>query len=324
MATTRELVRIEHLSVEFPTRSGPILPVNDVSLSVERGEVLGIVGESGSGKSVTLRAIVGLIASPGRVVGGVVEIDGADIGRMSPAELRRVRGSTISMIFQDPMASLNPVLTVGEQTMEALRDKLGCSPGEARDRAEALFARVGIREPQLRMRDFPHQFSGGMAQRVMIAMAIATKPRILLADEPTTALDVSIQDQVLDLLDDLREELSMAMILVSHDMGVIARSAARVAVMYAGRIMERGRVTDVLRSPRHPYTRMLIGSVPSITPNIERTPLAAIAGQLPNLASVREGCPFRTRCPHVRSECATVSMQLDAPEQGHGSACPFA
>jgi oligopeptide/dipeptide ABC transporter ATP-binding protein len=321
--TDTALLEVADLSVAFPTPRGPLLPVNHASFSVGRGRSLGLVGESGSGKSVTLRAILGLVPPPGRVVSGAVRLGAQDLAHLSAAQLRAVRGKAISMIFQDPMASLNPVLTVGDQMVETLRVKAGLRGRAAMDRAVGLFERVGIREPRLRMRDYPHQFSGGMAQRVMIAIAIAAEPQLLLADEPTTALDVSIQDQVLDLLSSLKVELGMAMILVSHDIGVIARSCDEVAVMYAGRILESGRVAEVLRHPRHPYTAMLIASVPSLVPNVERKPLASIAGQLPDLTTVREGCPFRTRCPHAQEGCSTVSMQLDAPAGSHGSACPF-
>ncbi|MDR3472105.1 MAG: ABC transporter ATP-binding protein [Devosia sp.] len=321
--TDTALLDVCDLSVAFPTPRGPILPVNHASFRVGRGRSLGLVGESGSGKSVTLRAILGIVPPPGRVASGTVRLGPDDLTRLSASRLRAVRGKAISMNFQDPMASLNPVLTVGDQIVETLRVKAGLRGRAAIDHAVSLFERVGIREPRHRLRDFPHQFSGGMAQRVMIAIAIAAEPQLLLADEPTTALDVSIQDQVLDLLAALKAELGMAMILVSHDIGVIARSCDQVAVMYAGRILERGRVEDVLLHPRHPYTAMLIGSVPSLVPNIGRKPLATISGQLPDLTTVREGCPFRTRCPHAREACAAVGMALDAPEEGHGSACPF-
>lgn len=318
-----ELLNISDLSVEFPTSRGPVLPVNHVSFAVGRGRSLGLVGESGSGKSVTLRAILGIVPPPGRVAGGTVRLGSDDLAHLPASRLRAVRGKTISMIFQDPMASLNPVLTVGDQIVETLKAKAGLHGRAAIDQAVSLFERVGIRDARHRLRDFPHQFSGGMAQRVMIAIAIAAEPQLLLADEPTTALDVSIQDQVLDLLASLKAELGMAMILVSHDIGVIARSCDQVAVLYAGRILEYGRVEDVLRHPRHPYTAMLIDSVPSLVPNIERKPLATISGQLPDLATVSEGCPFRTRCPHAHEACALVGMALDAPAEGHGSACPF-
>jgi oligopeptide/dipeptide ABC transporter ATP-binding protein len=221
------------------------------------------------------------------------------------------------------MASLNPVLTVGDQLVETLRSKLELDRNAALSRAEELFDRVGIPSARARLKAYAHQLSGGMAQRAMIAIAIAGNPRLLLADEPTTALDVSVQDQVLLLLEELRLASGMSMILVSHDMGVIAQSCDRVAVMYAGSILEQGTVDEVLRSPRHPYTQMLLGAVPSLEPNVERKQLAAIAGQLPDLASLPPGCPFAARCAHVRPECVEVPMVLDAPDGAHSSACPF-
>ncbi|MEQ1771868.1 MAG: ABC transporter ATP-binding protein [Devosia sp.] len=320
---TDELLSVRDVTVEFQTPRGSIRPVNHASFSVARGRSLGVVGESGSGKSLTLRAILGIVPAPGRITGGDIRLGADDLTHLDDGHLRRIRGRRISMIFQDPMASLNPVLTVGDQMVETLRSKAGLTGRAAQDRAVGLFERVGIREPQLRLRDYPHQFSGGMAQRVMIAIAIAAGPELLLADEPTTALDVSIQDQVLDLMADLEAEFGMATILVSHDIGVIARSCDSVAVMYAGRILERGAVDEVLRHPRHPYTQMLIGSVPSIVPNTGRKALTAIPGQLPDLAEVLDGCPFITRCPHARPACRAVDMRLDQPEGAHGSACPF-
>jgi peptide/nickel transport system ATP-binding protein len=321
--TPSDLLEVSSLSVEFPTVRGPVRPVNHVSFSVGRGRSLGLVGESGSGKSITLRALLGIVSKPGRVTGGTVRFGSDELTALPPSRLRALRGKAISMIFQDPMASLNPVLTVGDQITETLRAKVGISGRAAVDRAVSLFERVGIREPRLRLRDFPHQFSGGMAQRVMIAIAIAAEPQLLLADEPTTALDVSVQDQVLDLLAVLKQELGMAMIMVSHDIGVIARSCDHVAVIYAGRIVERGPVEDVLRHPRHPYTAMLIGSVPSLIPNRARKPLTAINGQLPDLTTVRDGCPFRTRCAHAREACVSLDMTITADDASHGTACPF-
>jgi oligopeptide/dipeptide ABC transporter ATP-binding protein len=320
-AGSSALLDVRGLEVTFELGERTIRPVLDVSFTLERGRTLGIVGESGSGKSMTLKALLGLVPSPGRITRGQVIWDGRDLVAASTATLRAIRGSDIAMIFQDPMASLNPVLSVGDQLAEVLRHKVGLSRRAATDRAAALFERVGIRPARSRLRAYPHQFSGGMAQRVMIAMAIAASPRLLLADEPTTALDVSIQAQVLDLLEDLRDEFGMSMILVSHDVGVIARASDTVAVMYAGRLLEHGSAEAVLRTPRHPYTAMLLETVPSIDPSAGQARMRTIAGQLPDLATVGPGCPFEPRCPIARQECATLPIMLDDRE--HASACPF-
>jgi oligopeptide/dipeptide ABC transporter ATP-binding protein len=252
-----------------------------------------------------------------------VLLDCVDLVTASRQDLQAIRGSQIAMIFQDPMASLNPVLSVGDQLSETLRYKAGLSGRAAMERAEAMLQRVGIRPAKARLRSYAHQLSGGMAQRVMIALAIAGNPKLLLADEPTTALDVSVQDQVLSLLEELRLETGMGMIIVSHDLGVIARSCDRVAVMYAGSLLEQGTVDEVLRSPRHPYTRMLLATIPSLRPNADRSPLTSIAGQLPDLATLRGGCPFAARCAYRRDACDDIPVVLDAPDDAHGSACPF-
>ncbi len=320
----RSLLDVDSLSVAFPTPRGVIYPARRVTFRVGTHETLGLVGESGSGKSVTLRAILGLISPPGRIVGGRVMLDDVDLVTATSRQLQAIRGAQVAMIFQDPTTSLNPVLSVGDQLSETLRRKAGLDKQAARERAEALLDRVGIRPAKARLRSYPHQLSGGMAQRVMIALAIAGNPKLLLADEPTTALDVSVQDQVLALLEELRLETGMAMVIVSHDLGVIARSCDRVAVMYAGSLLERGTVDEVLRSPRHPYTRMLLATIPSLRPNEGRSQLASIGGQLPDLVGLRGGCPFAERCSLVRPECADIPVVLDAPDDSHGSACPFA
>ncbi len=320
---SRALLEVAGLTVAFPTPRGMIYPAKDVSFRVDPGQTVGLVGESGSGKSVTLRAILGLVPKPGRIVRGRVMLDGRDLVAAGEAVLRGVRGTEIAMIFQDPMASLNPVLSIGDQLSETLRMKLGLSKRDAMSRAEELLNRVGISPARRRLKAYPHQLSGGMAQRVMIALAIAGNPKVLLADEPTTALDVSVQDQVLSLLEELRLESGMSMIIVSHDMGVIARSCDSVAVMYGGSLLERGSVDEVLREPRHPYTRMLLGAIPALRPNVERRQLASIAGQLPDLASLTGGCPFAARCAFVRDDCSRIPVMLDAEAGAHGSACPF-
>ncbi len=315
------LLTVEALTVAFPSERGRIRAANGISFEVRAGETVGIVGESGSGKSVTLRALIGLVAAPGRIESGSVRFDGRDLSSAKPAVLRAIRGKEIGMIFQDPMGSLNPLLRVGDQLCEVLRVNLGLKRRAARERAAALFERVGLRSARLDA--YPHELSGGMAQRVMIAIAIATQPRLLLADEPTTALDVSVQDQVLTLLDRLRHEDNMALVIVSHDMGVIARACEQVVVMYAGSVLERGSVDDVLTRARHPYTKMLLATVPSLEPNTSRRRLLAIGGQLPDLATLDRGCPFAPRCSSVLPTCATMTIALDAPTGQHASACPI-
>jgi oligopeptide/dipeptide ABC transporter ATP-binding protein len=317
------LLDVRGLSVAFPSPHGTIFAAHDISFAVASGRTLGIVGESGSGKSVTLRALIRLVPNPGRIVGGQIVFEGRDLVTATNRELQAVRGKAIAMIFQDPMASLNPVLSVGDQLREMLRVKAGLGRRAAEARAIQLLDRVGIRPAAARLRAFPHEFSGGMAQRVMIALALAADPRLLLADEPTTALDVSVQDQILSLLEDIRLETGMAMVIVSHDLGVIARTCDDVAVVYAGRLVERGTVDEVLRAPRHPYTRLLLATIPSLRPNVDRRQLVTIAGHLPDLASVVQGCPFASRCEFVRAECGSVPMTLDTPSPVHGSACPF-
>ena len=318
------LLDVRELTVGFPAADGLVLAADRVSFGLPPGRTLGLVGESGCGKSVTLRSLLGLVPYPGEILAGAIVWDGRDLRTLPRAELTRIRGSEISMIFQDPMASLNPVFSVGDQLAETLRVKLGLAGREARERAVELLDHVGIPSPSTRVRDYPHQLSGGMRQRVMIAIAIASRPRLLLGDEPTTALDVTIQDQILALLAGIREEAGMAMILVSHDVGVIAQNSDVVAVMYAGRIVERGAAAEVLASPRHPYTLGLLRAIPGIEVSAGRPPLVPIPGQPPNLAELPPGCPFQPRCPLVRGACAEVSMELDVPAPGHGSACPFA
>ena len=317
------LLAIEGLRIGFPSLEGIVLAANDVNLTVGQGEVLGLVGESGSGKSVTCRAIVGMVPHPGAVLGGRIDYDGRNVLEFNRAEMRQLRARRIAMIFQDPASALNPVFTIGHQISEVLRLSTGLGRGAARARSVELLERVGIPAPDRRMSAYPHEMSGGMRQRVMIAMALAGEPRLLLADEPTTALDVTIQDQVLRLLEDLRRERNMSMILVSHDMGVIGTAADRVAVMYAGRIVEVA-PTDVLFSrPDHPYTRALIDAMPQLL-GADRSDLRTIPGQPPDLLKLPEGCPFAPRCPLARDECAEVSMELTAVSPTQLSACPFA
>lgn len=317
------LLEIDNLTVAFPTPRGTIQPVRGVSLQVGRGQILGLVGESGSGKSILLRALLGIVPAPGTIIKGRVLFKGCDLVQATEQNLQEMRGREIGMIFQEPVASLNPVLSVGSQLVEMLRLKGGLGRIQATKRAIELFELVGIRSAAERLRSFPHQFSGGMAQRAMIAIAIAADPQLLLADEPTTALDVSIQDQVLALLERLRDERGMAMIIVSHDIGVVARITNEVAIMYAGYVLERGKTEEVLRRPRHPYTKMLVATVPSLVPNLSGKPLSTISGQLPDLTMLGRGCPFVTRCPQARSECVALEVAIDGPPGHHGSACPF-
>ena len=317
------LLTIEGLRIGFPSLAGIALAANDAHLTVGHGEVLGLVGESGSGKSVTCRAIVGMVPHPGAVLGGRIDYDGRNVLELDKAEMRELRAREIAMIFQDPASALNPVFRIGHQISEVLRLNAGLSRTAARARSIELLERVGLPAPERRMAAYPHELSGGMRQRVMIAMALAGEPRLLLADEPTTALDVTIQDQVLRLLADLRRERNMSMILVSHDMGVIGTVADRVAVMYAGRIVEVAPVDVLFTRPDHPYTRALIDAMPQLLPE-DRGGLRTIPGQPPDLLKLGTGCPFAPRCPLARDECAEVSMELTAVSPAQYSACPFA
>jgi peptide/nickel transport system ATP-binding protein len=318
------VLAVEDLTVGFPTRDGGIgLAADDVSFELQAGRTLGLVGESGCGKSVTLRALMGLVQYPGEVLGGSVRLDGEELLSCDERGWERVRGARMAMVFQDPITSLNPVFTVGDQLVEVLRAKRGMGRAAARAEAEALLDRVGIRSPRRRLADYPHQLSGGMRQRVMIAIAIAGQPRVLLADEPTTALDVTVQDQILELLATLQEELEMATILVSHDLGVIGQVCDDVAVMYAGRVVERGPVDAVLDHPRHPYTEGLAHAVAELSSqrrNGSRT-LQTLGGQPPLLTDLPPGCSFAPRCRYREVGCEAFDMHLDAALPAHGTAC---
>jgi peptide/nickel transport system ATP-binding protein len=317
------LLEVRNLHTAFPTADGATLAASGVSFSVDEGETRGIVGESGSGKSVTLRSLLGLVPEPGRVIDGQVLWKGRDLLSLPRSELLAIRGREISMIFQDPTSSLNPVFTIGEQIAETLRVKLGLRGRAARERAAELLDHVGIPGARERLRSYPHELSGGMRQRVMIAIAIACRPQLLLADEPTTALDVTIQDQILALLADLQDEFGMAMILVSHDLGIVAQNCDSVAVMYAGYVVEDAPATALFGSPRHPYTIALLKALPSIRSPGTRGRLPQIGGQPPDLAQLPEGCPFRPRCPSSRDACAGVTMQTETVGPAHRTACPF-
>jgi peptide/nickel transport system ATP-binding protein len=319
------LLRVRDLTVAFPTGEGTILAPNGVSLDVHRGETVGIVGESGCGKSVSLKALLGLVPPPGRVERGEAVWKGdTDLLRMSPKGWRQVRGSEIAMVFQDPSESVDPVFSIGDQLREVLHRRGRLSRSAARREAVRLLERVHIPGAAKRLGDYSHQLSGGMRQRVLIALAIASSPALLLADEPTTALDVTIQDQILSLLAELQDELHMAIVLVSHDLDVIAQCADRVLVMYAGRVVEAGTATEVLDTPRHPYTAALLAAVSRVHGGgVEVGRSEAIAGQPPNLASLPPGCSFAPRCQFARPACAAVEMTLDGGAGDHGSACPM-
>ncbi|HEV2041063.1 MAG TPA: ABC transporter ATP-binding protein [Casimicrobiaceae bacterium] len=301
MKSADPLLVVEHLRVEFPTRHGTLTAVDDVSLSIAAGEVLGVVGESGAGKSITGAAIIGLIDPPGRIAGGEIRLGGRRIDNLSQEALRRIRGREIGAVFQDPLTSLNPLYTIGRQLVETITTHLDLGQRAARERALDLLNEVGISAPERRIDHYPHQFSGGMRQRVVIALALAAKPKLIIADEPTTALDVSIQAQIIALLKRLCRDHGTAVMLITHDMGVIAETADRVAVMYAGRVAEIGPVADVIHRPQHPYTSGLMGSIPSIV--AEREQLAQIDGTMPRLTAIPDGCAFNPRCPHVFERC---------------------
>jgi len=315
------LLDVRNLEVRFFTRDGVVHAVNGVSFQLHEGETLGIVGESGSGKSVTMLSILRLIPQPpGRITKGEVLFQGVDLLKLDEADIRRIRGSKIAMVFQDPMTSLNPVLTIGRQITEVLETHLNMSPHEARQRAIELLQMVGIPNAAERLNDYPHQFSGGMRQRVMIAMALACHPQILIADEPTTALDVTIQAQIIDLVKRLRDELGMAIIWITHDLGVVAGLAHRVAVMYAGYIVEEAPVLELYHNPRHPYTLGLLGSLPRLDRR-ERRRLGSLDGMPPDLLELPSGCPFAPRCPYAFDRCWEENPRLEEIAPNHRMAC---
>ncbi|MDE2515212.1 MAG: ABC transporter ATP-binding protein [Rhodospirillales bacterium] len=314
------LLEISHLTTAFQTARGEIAAIEDVTLAIEAGEVLGIVGESGSGKSVTALSVMGLLPRPpARIAGGTIRFDGQDLTTLSERQMRRIRGAGIAMIFQEPMTSLNPVFPIGEQVMEAIAAHEALPAKALAERAVAMLDKVGIPSPAARMADYPHQLSGGQRQRVMIAIALACRPRLLIADEPTTALDVTIQAQILDLLLDLRREFGMAIMIITHNMGVIAETADRVAVMYAGRVIEQAPVATLFDDPRHPYTRGLLACVPSLTESHAR--LTAIPGNLPEPARRPPGCRFAPRCAMALPACSAALPVLGAITPGHDAAC---
>ena len=310
------LLDVEGLCTRFFTKAGVVKAVQDVSFSVRRGEVLGLVGESGSGKSVTGYSIMGLVDAPGRVIAGRIFFEGRELSALSPEAMRQLRGNRIAMIFQDPMMTLNPVLRIDTQMIEAIRAHEKVSHSAARERAREALVRVGIASPDERLKSYPHQFSGGMRQRVSIAIALLNGPALIIADEPTTALDVTIQGQILFEMQKLARETGTALIWITHDLSVIAGLADRICVMYAGRIVEEGSTADVLSAPRHPYTRGLLDSVPANTPAHER--LRQIPGMTPSLLELGTGCAFRSRCPRAQADCETDPQML--PQGGIGQA----
>ncbi len=295
------VLEVRNLRVEFPTRKGTLVAVDDISFHVNEGEVLGVVGESGAGKSMTGTAVINLLEPPGRIGGGEVYLDGRRIDNLPYEQMRRIRGRQIGMVFQDPLTSLNPLYTVGRQLIETIRTHTDLSEQGARKRALELLAEVGIPSAERRIDQYPHQFSGGMRQRVVIALALCVNPRLVIADEPTTALDVSIQAQIIALLKKLCHEHGAAVMLITHDMGVIAETADRVAVMYAGRLAEVGPVQQVIQQAKHPYTEGLMGSIPKVGHHTDR--LAQIEGSMPRLTEIPNGCAYHPRCPKAFARC---------------------
>jgi peptide/nickel transport system ATP-binding protein len=313
------LLEVEGLKTHFFGKGSVTKAVDGVSFTLDHGEVLGIVGESGSGKSVTSLSIMRLVDHPGRVVGGSIRFEGRDLLKLSRDEMRKLRGRRMSMIFQEPGTSMNPVLTVGFQIGEAIRSHERVAPAEVQRRTIELMDMVGIPDPKRRMNQYPHQFSGGMLQRLMIAMGLALSPSLLIADEPVTALDVTIQAQILDLLKDLRDETNAAVLLITHDMGVVAETCDRVVVMYLGAIVEEAPVEALFDDPKHPYTQGLLGSIPSVEEKVEW--LQAIPGTIPNAHEIPTGCRFSNRCPKVMDVCHAVDPALLEVAPRHRVAC---
>jgi oligopeptide transport system ATP-binding protein len=315
------LLEVNDLATHFFTQDGVVKAVDGISYSLDEGEILGIVGESGCGKSVSALSIMRLVANPpGRIVRGEVEFEGEDLLKLDDAEMRHIRGNRIAMVFQEPMTSLNPVLTIGRQLTETLELHLGMNKSQARERAIELLRMVNIPDPERRLKDYPHQFSGGMRQRVMIAMALSCNPRLIIADEPTTALDVTIQAQILELMRDLAQQFGTALIIITHNLGVVARYANRVNVMYAGRIIETGSAQEIYHNPRHPYTLGLLNSVPRLD-EPRKVRLDPIEGMPPDLIQLPGGCSFAPRCKFVYEKCIQETPPLIPVTNGHQSAC---
>ena len=314
------LVDIKDERLSFFTPAGEVKALGGVSIHLKEGEVLGIVGESGSGKSVTAYSLMGLTAYPGRLIGGTLDFNGHHINDMSEKEMRRIRGNEVSIIFQDPMTSLNPVYTIGNQIREVILLHTGKSKKEANERAKELLTLVGINEPEKRLKQYPHELSGGMRQRVMIAIALACEPKLLIADEPTTALDVTIQAQILELMMDLKEKLGMAIIMITHDLGIVARMCEKIAVMYAGKIVEYGTTDEIFYEPKHEYTKGLLRSIPRLDSR-DHERLVPIEGTPVDMLNPPKGCPFCTRCRFATDECREVPPAMTDLGGGHWVAC---
>ena len=319
LAPGQVLLEVDDLHVRFDTLNGPARAVDGVSYTVRAGQTLGVVGESGCGKSVTAMAVMRLLPTPPARLRGAVRLRGTDLLTLGEADMRRIRGNRISMIFQEPMTSLNPVLSVGRQIAETVRLHQKASRGEAMARAVDMLRLVQIPEPERRVHEYPHQMSGGMRQRVMIALALACNPEVLIADEPTTALDVTIQAQIVELIKRLQRELGMGVVMITHDLGVVAESCDRVVVMYAGRKVEEADVQDLFDRPLHPYTRALMASMPSM--NTRSARLTEIPGLVPSPLAPRRGCAFAARCPHANARCSAEVPALSDQSNGHGVAC---
>ncbi|MFZ5825077.1 MAG: ABC transporter ATP-binding protein [Bacillota bacterium] len=317
---SEKLVEIRNLKTHYFTEDGVVRAVDGVNLYIKRGETLGVVGESGCGKSVTSLSIMRLIPNPpGKIVDGEILFEGEDLIKKSEAEMRKIRGNDISMIFQEPMTSLNPVYTIGDQISEAIQLHQGLSYKEATDKAVEMLRLVGIPLPERRVKEYPHQLSGGMRQRVMIAMALSCNPKLLIADEPTTALDVTIQAQILELMKKLKKELGMAIMLITHDLGVVAEMAERVVVMYAGKVVEEADAVNVFKHPLHPYTEGLLRSIPRMDEDVEK--LHVIEGVVPNPLHLPPGCRFEPRCPYSIDKCKTEQPPLEQVAPGRWVAC---
>jgi len=326
MNQTDKVLEVKNLETSFTTERGKVKAVDGVSFDLYSGKTLGIVGESGCGKSVTSLSIMRLIPNPpGKITGGEILYRGKDLLKLNLEEMRKIRGNEISMIFQEPMTSLNPVFTIGNQLVEAIRLHQDLSKGEAINKAIEMLKLVGIPAPDKRVKDYPHQLSGGMRQRVMIAMALSCNPRILIADEPTTALDVTIQAQILDLLRDLQQKTGLGLLLITHDLGVVAEMAHEVVVMYAGKVVERAPVTEIFKSPKHPYTQGLLNSIPIMgrdpTGKIKKSRLEPILGIVPSLLELPQGCRFQERCKFVSTECKASEPELRTLAGGREVRC---